>query len=285
MTQASCDRSRRQPCGSRVKPGVHRGPVDDGVVGEQLGHFRHERTENESLATVVSTVGILNSRRLGEDLDVVEGISGRAIGRPGTWRLIVDQRDCTVLGGSISSFDTDVSFGDSVFRWGQPSDRACSSKPVFRARRSLLDAACRLRGSFASRCDSKHDLDVASTNTLRPGGRSGAFHSRARAPAVTTTEFGDTIGSEAGIVFAAASTVQEKKRDTPPLRRHEAVGEFVRHDAAFSRTGSKPSISLRRGSRKFGSSKSRPRASTGSSTANPGISVAISNRTPPGSRK
>src|SRR5260370_34954212 len=85
------------------------------------------------------------------------------------------------------------------------------------------------------------------------------------------------------IVFVAASTVQEKERRRSfPLRRHEAVGEFACHDAAFSRTGSTPSISLRRGSRKFGSSKSRPRASTGSSTANPGRSVAISKRTPPG---
>jgi len=69
------------------------------------------------------------------------------------------------------------------------------------------------------------------------------------------------------------------------LRRHEAVGEFVCQVLGSSRTGSMPSISLRRGSRKIGSSKSRPRASTGSSTANPGMSVAISNRTPPGSRK
>src|ERR1700739_162936 len=65
----------------------------------------------------------------------------------------------------------------------------------------------------------------------------------------------------------------EGRRRSFALRRHEAVGEFVRHDATFSRTGSVLSISLRRGSRKLGSSRSRPRASTGSSTANPGISV------------
>src|SRR5260370_42474748 len=72
------------------------------------------------------------------------------------------------------------------------------------------------------------------------------------------------------IVFVAASTVQEKERRRSfPLRRHEAVGEFPCHDAAFSRTGSTPSISLRRGSRKFGSSKSRPTAPTRSSTPHP----------------
>lgn len=66
----------------------------------------------------------------------------------------------------------------------------------------------------------------------------------------------------------------------PPLTRGSARG-FRPGQSGFSRA----SISARRASRKGGSESRSPRASSGSSTANPGPSVAISNRLPPGSRK
>lgn len=55
--------------------------------------------------------------------------------------------------------------------------------------------------------------------------------------------------------------------------------------AAQSSGFSPASIEARRPSRKGGSARLVPRLSSGSSTANPGPSVAISNRLPPGSRK
>ncbi len=85
-------------------------------------------------------------------------------------------------------------------------------------------------------------------------------------------------------IVAGESAAAQRWRGAP-ARHHEVIGALVSHEVAISRTGSALSIALRRGSRKVGSSKFRPRASIGSSTANPGISVAISNRTPPGSRK
>jgi hypothetical protein len=88
------------------------------------------------------------------------------------------------------------------------------------------------------------------------------------------------------IVLVPASSVKEQERRCCSLLFGlEAIDEFLCHDAASSRRGSTPSISLRCGSRNFGNFNSRPSVSNGSSTAKPGMSVAISNRTPPGSRK
>ena len=72
-----------------------------------------------------------------------------------------------------------------------------------------------------------------------------------------------------------------------PFLEAMSEGQGVDHQADCSAVSSSgtASISLRRGSRKGGSFNSRPNNSTASSTAKPGLSVAISNRMPPGSRK
>src|SRR5262249_952777 len=87
------------------------------------------------------------------------------------------------------------------------------------------------------------------------------------------------------IVFVAAGTMQQQDgRHAGRGGRLEPVNEIRGHHAASS-AGSTFSISPRRGSRKGGSLSAPPSEATGSSTAKPGMSVAISNSTCPGSRK
>src|SRR5262249_15365633 len=74
----------------------------------------------------------------------------------------------------------------------------------------------------------------------------------------------------------------------PLVQRAPAgIGGALIHDPApGSRTGgNRRSISARLGSSQGGSLSDVPRQSASSSTANPGGSVAISNKIPPGSRK
>src|SRR5262245_52701234 len=90
--------------------------------------------------------------------------------------------------------------------------------------------------------------------------------------------------------FVTAGSVQDQEGTRRGLRpRLETVDEReASHHAALSTpasSGSAASISARRTSRNGGSLRSRPSVATGSSTAKPGWSVAISNRMPPGSRK
>src|SRR5215472_10501726 len=92
------------------------------------------------------------------------------------------------------------------------------------------------------------------------------------------------------VVFIPSGAMQDQERPRALSRSAlEAVNEGkAAHYAALSISsigGSAASISRRRDSRNAGSLSSRPRRSTGSSTAKPGWSVAISNRIPPGSRK
>src|ERR1700730_1101875 len=91
------------------------------------------------------------------------------------------------------------------------------------------------------------------------------------------------------IVLVATGAVQQQHRARIGLGAFfKAMSEGQRHQAVRSaacRSGSTASISLRRASRNGGSFRSWPSVSTGSSTAKPGASVAISNRMPPGSRK
>src|SRR5262245_31381225 len=90
------------------------------------------------------------------------------------------------------------------------------------------------------------------------------------------------------VVLVAAGAVQQQEgRGFEPGARLEAMNEvqMLVHQAALSSDGSTPSICLRCGSRNGGSFRSWPSVATGSSTAKPGMSVAISNRMPPGSRK
>jgi hypothetical protein len=89
------------------------------------------------------------------------------------------------------------------------------------------------------------------------------------------------------IVFVTAGAVQkeERCRSLPCARLEAGHQRRRRHHAKTSIGGNAASISLLRASRKPGSFSEVPSASTGSSTAKPGMSVAISNRTPPGSRK
>src|SRR5580700_1169767 len=91
------------------------------------------------------------------------------------------------------------------------------------------------------------------------------------------------------IVLVAAGAVQQQQRPrVGPGACFKAMNEGQGHQAVRSsacNSGSTASISLRRASRNGGSFKSWPSVSTGSSTAKPGTSVAISNRMPPGSRK
>ena len=91
---------------SGVEPGVHGGPVDDVVVREQLGHFRHERTRERILGDRREHGRNLEQlRRLGEDLDVVEEYQAivrlHALIHGG---LIVDQGDGAVLRGEHLEF-------------------------------------------------------------------------------------------------------------------------------------------------------------------------------------
>jgi hypothetical protein len=95
------------------------------------------------------------------------------------------------------------------------------------------------------------------------------------------------------VVLVGSTAVQEHERALrlPTRRWADAVGEPVeRHDrrASVRVSGSGVSTPARR-SRKCsyagGRASLSPRVSSGSSTANPGPSVAISNRTPLGSRK
>src|SRR5580700_5023845 len=95
------------------------------------------------------------------------------------------------------------------------------------------------------------------------------------------------------IVLVAAGAVQQQQRTRLGLvaflkALNKGQGQCLGHQAVRSvacSSGSTASISLRRASRNGGNFKSWPRVSTGSSTAKPGTSVAISNRIPPGSRK
>src|SRR5262249_30803509 len=92
------------------------------------------------------------------------------------------------------------------------------------------------------------------------------------------------------VVLVAAGAVQKKQRArVRALAGRKAMAERkLGHQAALSAWsigGSTASISRRRGSRTGGSLSVCPRLATGSSTAKPGWSVAISNRMPPGSRK
>lgn len=111
------------------------------------------------------------------------------------------------------------------------------------------------------------------------------------------------------VVFVAAGPVQEQQGTRGVGTGLEAVDEaggILGHDgltadgarsrparmrgghdgvAAQATLGRTASISARCGSRPAGSLSAWPRASIGSSTAKPGASVAISNSTPPGSRK
>src|ERR1700692_1344636 len=91
------------------------------------------------------------------------------------------------------------------------------------------------------------------------------------------------------VVLVASGAVQQQQRTRIWLGAFfKAMNKGQGHQAVRSvacSSGSRASISLRRASRNGGSFKSRPSVSTGSSTAKPGASVAISNRMPPGSRK
>src|SRR5580700_1864121 len=91
------------------------------------------------------------------------------------------------------------------------------------------------------------------------------------------------------VVLVAAGAVQQQQRARIGLGTFfKAMNEGQGHQAVRSaacRSGNTASISLRRASRNGGSFRSWPSVSTGSSTAKPGTSVAISNRMPPGSRK
>ncbi len=98
---------------------------------------------------------------------------------------------------------------------------------------------------------------------------------------------GNRAAKREEIVFVTAGAVQKEEWCRSwPCARLEAVNERQRgHHANASIGGNAASISLLRGSRKPGSFNELPSKSTGSSIAKPGMSVAISNRTPPGSRK
>src|SRR5262249_49880966 len=90
------------------------------------------------------------------------------------------------------------------------------------------------------------------------------------------------------IVLIAAGPMKKQERWSFRIPgRLEAMNEIGHghHAASFSRGGNTFSISARCGSRNAGNLSDWPKEATGSSTAKPGMSVAISNRTPPGSRK
>ena len=96
------------------------------------------------------------------------------------------------------------------------------------------------------------------------------------------------------VVLVATGAVQQQQRrsrrgivggqeDMRPIK----TGLLGVHGMSMSSCsgGSAAAICARLGSSQGGSLRLRPSSSNGSSTAKPGASVAISNNTPPGSRK
>jgi hypothetical protein len=89
--------------------------------------------------------------------------------------------------------------------------------------------------------------------------------------------------------------IQRPPAPPAPLEVRDEILERIRRQVGptdnrhwrryAARAGSTASMSLRRGSYWGGSFRDLPSEETGSSIAKPGMSVAISNSTPPGSRK
>src|SRR5262245_61231977 len=96
------------------------------------------------------------------------------------------------------------------------------------------------------------------------------------------------------VVFVATRTVQQQQRrprcafiGRQENMRSIETGLLACHGMSMSSCsgGSAAAICSRLGSSQGGNLRLRPSSSNGSSTAKPGASVAISNSTPPGSRK